>query len=65
MTFLDDGKVVAQTTTTLGKAANGASVKSPNVPMVEDLQSQDLDGTPVAANTETMTVDWVAEFSYN
>jgi len=65
VTFLDDGKVVAQTTATLGKAANGAYVKAPNVPMVEDLQSQDLDGTPVPANTETMTVDWVAEFSYN
>jgi hypothetical protein len=52
-TFLVDGKVTA------------TSNKVPNVPMMLAMQSQDLDGTPVSANHETMTVDWVSIFSYN
>ncbi|HEY4160976.1 MAG TPA: glycoside hydrolase family 16 protein [Candidatus Saccharimonadales bacterium] len=51
--FLVDGKVTA------------TSPKVPNVSMMLAMQSQDLDGTPVSANHETMTVDWVSMFSHN
>ncbi|HEY2004445.1 MAG TPA: glycoside hydrolase family 16 protein [Candidatus Saccharimonadia bacterium] len=52
-TFLVDGQVTA------------TSPKVPNVSMMLAMQSQDLDGTPVGSNHETMTVDWVSIFSYN
>lgn len=51
VTYYLDGKIVAQFKV------------NPKVPMYLDLQSEDLNGSPVPAGTETMTVDWAAEYT--
>jgi hypothetical protein len=49
--------------------APASQVKSPAqqpaVPMYMDLQSQNLQGTGAPAQRESMTVDWVEEYSWN
>ena len=59
--FLIDGHVVF--------AAPAGQVKSPAqqpaLPMNMDLQSQNLQGAGTQAPRETLTVDWVEEFSWN
>jgi beta-glucanase (GH16 family) len=52
VTYLLDGTVVAH------------SSESPHVPMILDLQSQNLSGSGMPSERETMTVDWVAEYAY-
>jgi hypothetical protein len=61
VTWLVDGRVVY--------TAPASQVKSPAqqpaLPMGMDLQSQNLRGAGTPTQRETMTVDWVAEYSWN
>jgi hypothetical protein len=61
VTWLIDGRVVY--------TAPASQVKSPAqqpaLPMNMDLQSQNLTGAGTPTTRETMTVDWVEEFSWN
>jgi hypothetical protein len=61
ITWLIDGHVIY--------TALASQVKSPAqqpaVPMNMDLQSQNLQGAGTPTSRETMTVDWVEEFSWN
>ena len=61
VTWLEDGNVIY--------TAPASQVKSPAqqpaLPMNMDLQSQNLTGAGTPTTRETMTVDWVEEFSWN
>jgi beta-glucanase (GH16 family) len=61
VTWLIDGRVVF--------TAPASQVKSPArqpaLPMYMDLQSQNLQGAGTPTLRETMTVDWIEEFSWN
>ncbi|HTU72592.1 MAG TPA: family 16 glycosylhydrolase [Trebonia sp.] len=61
VTWLIDGRVVY--------TAPASQVKSPArqpaMPMNMDLQSQNLQGAGAPSTRETMTVDWVEQFSWN
>jgi beta-glucanase (GH16 family) len=61
VTWLIDGKVVF----TAPASQVQSPAQQPGVPMYMDLQSQNVDGAGSPTEIESMTVDWVAEFSWN
>jgi hypothetical protein len=61
VTWLIDGQVVF----TAPASQVQSPAQQPALPMYMDLQSQNLQGAGTPAPRETMTVDWVEEFSWN
>jgi hypothetical protein len=61
VTWLIDGRVVF----TAPASQVQSPAQQPALPMYMDLQSQNLQGAGTPTLRETMTVDWVEEFSWN